>query len=71
MDSLNERFGTNLTEQDQLLFDQFEETWAADANVADQARNNVFENFRLVFDRKFLETVMDRMGGNEAIYKGS
>jgi type I restriction enzyme R subunit len=67
--ALNERFGMNLNEQDQLLFDQFEETWASDTEVVDQAKHNIFDNFRLVFDRRFLETVMDRMDGNETIYK--
>ena len=69
VEALNERFGTKLTESDQLLFDQFEETWAADPDVIDQAKNNEFDNFRLVFDRKFLSTVISRMDGNEAIYK--
>jgi type I restriction enzyme R subunit len=67
--ALNERFGMNLNEQDQLLFDQFEETWASDTDVVDQAKHNIFDNFRLVFDRRFLETIMDRMDGNETIYK--
>lgn len=66
---LNERFGLNLDEQDQLLFDQFEETWIADSKVTEQARNNTLENFRLVFDRIFLSTVVGRMDDNEAIYK--
>jgi type I restriction enzyme R subunit len=69
VEALNERFGMNLNESDQLLFDQFEETWAADPDVIDQAKNNEFDNFRLVFDRKFLATVISRMDGNEAIYK--
>ena len=34
---LNERFGMHLTEADQLLFDQFEETWASDPEVVAQA----------------------------------
>ena len=67
--ALNERFGMNLDERDQLLFDQFEETWASDVDVVDQARHNVFDNFRLVFDRRFLDTIMGRMDENEAIYK--
>jgi hypothetical protein len=29
----------------------------------------VFDNFRLVFNRRFLETVMGRMDENETIYK--
>ena len=66
---LNERFGMNLNERDQLLFDQFEETWATDPEVIAQAKNNEYENFRLVFDRMFLGTVVSRMDGNDAIYK--
>lgn len=66
---LNERFGLTLTERDQLLFDQFEETWLADPEVTAQARNNTLENFRLVFDRMFMGTVVGRMDDNEAIFK--
>lgn len=67
--ALNERFGLNLDERDQLLFDQFEKTWVADPEVAAQARNNTLDNFRLVFDRLFLRTVVGRMDENEAIFK--
>ena len=69
VDELNERFGLSLDERDQLLFDQFEETWAADPDVVDQARSNTLENFRLVFDHRFLDTVVSRMDENEAIFK--
>ena len=69
VDELNERFGLNLDERDQLLFDQFEETWAADPDVVDQACSNTLENFRLVFDHRFLATVVSRMDENEAIFK--
>jgi len=66
---LNERFGLNLSETDQLLFDQFEEGWAADGELAAQARSNTLDNFRLVFDPKFMSTVVTRMDSNEAIFK--
>jgi type I restriction enzyme, R subunit len=66
---INERFGLELGEADQLLFDQFEETWAADESLAARARNNDFANFRLVFDRTFLDTVVRRMDDNEEIFK--
>ncbi|MHB8717743.1 MAG: type I restriction endonuclease subunit R [Candidatus Dormibacteria bacterium] len=66
---LNERFGLYLTERDQLLFDQFEEEWTADPELTAQARNNTLENFRLVFDRIFLGTIVKRMDANDAIYK--
>ncbi len=69
VDVINERFGLDLGEADQLLFDQFEESWAADEKLAARARNNDFENFRLVFDRTFLDTVVRRMDDNEGIFK--
>jgi type I restriction enzyme, R subunit len=55
-----------LNERDQLLFDQFEQTWLANDDVA-RARNNTFDNFRLVFDREFEKTLIGRMQCNEAI----
>jgi type I restriction enzyme R subunit len=67
VDTLNERFGLNLNERDQLLFDQFEQTWLADEDVVARARNNTLDNFRLVFDREFEKTLIGRMQGNEAI----
>jgi type I restriction enzyme, R subunit len=52
-----------------LLFDQFEETWVSDGELSDQAQNNSIENFRLVFDRKFLQTIVTRMDANSEIFK--
>jgi type I restriction enzyme R subunit len=69
IDELNERFGVNLDQRDQLLFDQFEETWLADPEMAAQAKNNTIENVRLVFDRMFTGTVVGRMDDNDAIFK--
>jgi len=66
---LNEHFGLNLNESDQLLFDQFEESWVADPELAAQARSNSLDNFRLVFARRFLDTIVGRMDANEAIFK--
>jgi len=66
---LNDRFGTDLTDVDKLLLDQFEESWVADGELSDQAQNNSIENFRLVFDRKFLQTIVTRVDANDEIYK--
>jgi type I restriction enzyme R subunit len=66
---LNDRFGTDLTDIDKLLLDQFEESWVADGELSDQAQNNSIENFRLVFDRKFLQTIVTRMDANSEIFK--
>lgn len=37
--------------------------------LSDQARNNDINNFRLVFDRKFLQTIVTRVDANDEIYK--
>jgi type I restriction enzyme R subunit len=66
---LNERFGTDLTDVDKLLLDQFEESWVADDELSNQAKNNTLDNFRLVFDRKFLQTIVTRVDANDEIYK--
>ena len=34
-----------------------------------QARANDYQNFRLVFDREFLSTIVDRVDQNDAIFK--
>ena len=69
VEMLNERFGTELGEGDQLLFDQYEREWIDDPELAAQARENTKENFALVFDRKFIDTIVQRMDSNEGIFK--
>jgi type I restriction enzyme R subunit len=66
---LNEHFGMDLGEADQRFFDAFEESWVSDPDLAAQARENTIENFRLMFDRKFMNTIVTRMDDNEAIFK--
>ncbi len=66
---LNEHFGMELGDADQLLFNQFEESWAADKDLTDQAKSNSLENFRLVFIPKFINTIVTRMDANEEIFK--
>jgi len=41
----------------------------ADPELAAQARENSLENFRLVFDPKFMNTIVTRIDSNEAIFK--
>ncbi len=66
---LNDRFGTDLTDVDKLLLDQFEEDWVADRELSDQANNNSIENFGLAFNRKFLNTIVARVDTNDEIFK--
>jgi type I restriction enzyme R subunit len=69
IDTLNERFGLELTETVQLLFDQYERDWLSDPEVIYQARDNTIDNFKLVFDRNFLKTVISRMDENDALFR--
>jgi type I restriction enzyme R subunit len=66
---INERFGLELGDADQLLFDQFEQTWLDDPTLAAQASQNDLANFRLAFDRTFMNTVVTRMDANDEIFK--
>jgi type I restriction enzyme, R subunit len=66
---LNERFGMELGEADQLFFDQYEREWVEDPELTAQARENTKENFALVFERKFMDTIVKRMDSNEEIFK--
>ena len=66
---LNDRFGLDLGDADQLLFDQFNTDWVADPELSDQAKSNSIENFALAFDRKFMQTIVTRMDANSDIFK--
>jgi type I restriction enzyme R subunit len=37
--------------------------------LSDQAQNNSIENFRLVFERTFLQTIVTRMDANSDIFR--
>jgi type I restriction enzyme R subunit len=41
----------------------------SDQEVTDQARNNTLDNFKLVFDRNFLKTVISRMDENDTLFR--
>jgi predicted nucleotidyltransferase len=69
IDVLNERFGTTLTEADELYFDQIEETLIRSAELREQARANPIENFRYGFEQKFEAAVIDRQSANEALFE--
>jgi type I restriction enzyme R subunit len=64
---LNERFGTEFTKADQLLFDQFVEDAKADPKVVQQATANPFDNFELAMRTKLEAMMIDRMDRNESI----
>jgi type I restriction enzyme, R subunit len=68
IDQINQRFGLNLDERDQLVFDQFEKTWLADQELRQVARNNAFEAFLLEFTRGFKQTVLHNEERNREVY---
>jgi len=65
--ALNERFGTQFTDADQVFFDQLAATAAEDSTLAAQAQANTLENFRFGFDRVFEDLVIDRQDANGEI----
>jgi type I restriction enzyme R subunit len=69
VEQLNDRFGTDFTDTDKLLFDQFEAEWIADGELSDQAQSNTIENFALAFGPKFMSTIVTRMDANSEIFK--
>ena len=68
IDRLNERFGTNFTEADQLFFDQIRASAENNENIAEAARANNLTNFASYLDRMLDELFIARMEGNEQIF---
>jgi type I restriction enzyme R subunit len=69
IDILNERFGTNFTQADQLFFDQIQEGAVESESLQKAAGANSKEDFRYVFEKAFEGLVIDRMEGNEEIFE--
>ncbi len=68
IDRLNERFGTDFTEADQLFFDQIRASAENDEKIAEVARANNFADFSSYLDRMLDELFIARMEGNEEIF---
>ncbi|MDD5390195.1 MAG: type I restriction endonuclease [Gallionellaceae bacterium] len=68
IDLLNERFGTDFTQADQLFFDQIQEEAIESDTLRQAAASNSKEDFRYVFEKAFEGLVIDRMDGNEEIF---
>ena len=65
---LNERFGTDFNEADQLFFDQIRASAEKDDNIAEAARANSFADFAAYLDGILDELFIARMEGNEGIF---
>jgi type I restriction enzyme, R subunit len=68
VDQLNERFGTNFTEADQLFFDQVRATAERNEKIVEAAKANSEANFSAYFDRILDDLFIQRMDGNQEIF---
>ncbi len=68
IDVINERFGTEFTEADQLFFDQIVEAALGDEALRQAAQANPEDKFALVFERVLESLFVDRMEQNEDIF---
>lgn len=68
VESLNERFGTDFTEADQLFFDQVRATAERDQRVVEAAQANNLSNFSAYFARILDDLFIQRMEGNDEIF---
>jgi type I restriction enzyme R subunit len=68
VERLNERFGTDFTEADQLFFDQVRATAEQDEKVVEAAKANTEANFSAFFGRVLDDLFIQRMEGNDEIF---
>jgi type I restriction enzyme R subunit len=68
IDRLNERFGTDFTEADQLFFDQIRASAENNESITEAARANNYANFAAYLERVLDELFIERMEGNEEIF---
>ena len=68
IDTLNERFGTDFTQADELFFLQLREEALADEGLRKAAEANTLENFRYVFVKALEGLFIDRMEQNEELF---
>ncbi len=69
IEKLNERFGTDFKPADQLFFDQIEAEAVAREDIQQAAKANTKDDFKLVFERELDGLFIDRMDGNDEIFK--
>ena len=64
---LNDRFGTDFTDEDRLFFEQVKERAVRNDEVRRLALANAFEKFALEFRPQLGKLMVERMGENDAI----
>jgi type I restriction enzyme R subunit len=68
IDVVNDRFGTDFNQADQLFFDQIVEAAVSDATLRQAAAVNPGEKFELVFKNLLEALFVERMDQNEEIF---
>ncbi|MDD2715662.1 MAG: type I restriction endonuclease [Candidatus Wallbacteria bacterium] len=68
VDIINERFGTDFNQADQLFFDQIIETAVSDEKLKQAAAVNPSDKFELVFKTLLEALFVERMDQNEEIF---
>jgi type I restriction enzyme R subunit len=68
VEKLNERFGTEFTEADQLFFNQIAQSALENEKIQEAAKANSIDNFKLIFEKMVEGLFIDRMAGNEEIF---
>jgi type I restriction enzyme R subunit len=66
---LNERFGTDFTEEDRVFIQQLEQKLASDTALAASVRVNTPENARLTFDHVVTDRLQEMVDTNFKFYK--
>lgn len=66
---LNERFGTDFTEEDRVFIQQLEDKLAGDPSLTASVRTNTPENARLTFDLVVNDRLQDMVETNFKFYK--
>lgn len=67
IDALNERFGTNFTDEDRFFFEQIREKAARDEQVVRMRRANPFDHFKLGLKQLLDDLMIQRMADNDRI----
>ena len=68
IDLINERFGGELNDADQLFFDQIVESASQSEGLEQAAKVNSLDKFRLVFNQALEALFVERMELNEELY---
>ena len=68
IDVVNDRFGTDFNQADQLFFDQIVEATMTDDGLRRAAVVNPSDKFELLFRNTLEELFVDRMDQNEEIF---